>query len=442
MNRTLGIFIFLFFPCFLFAQFPDISALMGEKPKKDKFKLRHLITGHKYKHSEKDRSFKLNSPLSSINFNPVRGFHGALKGTFMEGSKNTKNHSLEAVVGYGFSDQKVNFKTSYQRIFDPMYKSGFRIASGREISDVHNIRTLYPIIESYFTLFFKENYVYHYENQFAEIAFFTEIKEDFKTAITLGYYSRLEIENKTNYSFFQRSENYIPNAKLNYQGKEFLDSDVFSLKLNLTWQPNTEFAVFKEVRINQGSTYPIVKFNVSTNVSTNFENYAFTTFTLSIKDQEALKSKMGYFSYSMTAGAIDIGNESYLHASDYLDYRTNEIYINSHFLDTDIFNTFPFYYYRTNQSYAESHIEYHFDGNLLGRLPGVKKLKWELYSRYSALAINDVDPLIHEVTVGVENIRLLGADLLRLECSFPINPTEVQSFNIGIRYNNFISKFL
>lgn len=83
----------------------------------------------------------------------------------------------------------------------------------------------------------------------------------------------------------------------------------------------------------------------------------------------------------------------------------------------NVFNNLPYYALSTNDSYLEMHAEHDFNGFLLGRVPLLKKLNFNLILGAHALSTPDNKPY-QEYTIGLDNIgwgkfRFLRIDYVR-----------------------------
>ena len=83
----------------------------------------------------------------------------------------------------------------------------------------------------------------------------------------------------------------------------------------------------------------------------------------------------------------------------------------------NVFNNLQYYTASTNDSYLEFHTEHDFNGFILGKIPVINKLNFNLVLGAHSLAIPDRKPY-QEYTIGLDNIgwgkfRFLRIDYLR-----------------------------
>ena len=102
---------------------------------------------------------------------------------------------------------------------------------------------------------------------------------------------------------------------------------------------------------------------------------------------------------------------------DYQHFNGNQTHVSTEGNYTNVFNNLDYYSMSTKDAYAEGHIEHDFNGFILGKIPLLNKLNFNLVLGAHALAVPDSKPY-QEFTVGVDNIgwgkwRFLRVDYIR-----------------------------
>jgi hypothetical protein len=93
------------------------------------------------------------------------------------------------------------------------------------------------------------------------------------------------------------------------------------------------------------------------------------------------------------------------------------------------FGLLAYYKFYTNDKYAEAHIEHSFKGAILGKIPLLNKLNFQLILGSKALVMADKNPYT-EYAIGLENIGFGKWRFLRVDY--------VKSFHAGIKNNGFL----
>ena len=78
------------------------------------------------------------------------------------------------------------------------------------------------------------------------------------------------------------------------------------------------------------------------------------------------------------------------------------------------FNVLPYYERSTNTGYFEAHAEHNFKGWVLGKIPGINKLNFNLVAGAHLLSTQD-QRLYRELNVGLSNVGWGKFRLLRVD---------------------------
>ena len=99
---------------------------------------------------------------------------------------------------------------------------------------------------------------------------------------------------------------------------------------------------------------------------------------------------------------------------DYQHFNGNQTQVGTKANYTNVFNTLPYYEFSTNKSYLEGHLEHNFKGWILGKIPGVNTLNFNLVLGAHLLASQQRKPY-SEFSVGLDNLGFGNFRLLRLD---------------------------
>jgi hypothetical protein len=110
---------------------------------------------------------------------------------------------------------------------------------------------------------------------------------------------------------------------------------------------------------------------------------------------------LGDFTYNLKGGTFfDAEDISFV---DYQHFNGNQTRVGTSFRYTNVFNLLPYYELSTNKSYLEGHVEHNFKGYLLGKIPGINQLNFNLVVGAHFLSTEDQKPY-SEVSVGLDNL--------------------------------------
>ncbi|HBR53605.1 MAG TPA: hypothetical protein DEA82_05215, partial [Flavobacteriaceae bacterium] len=144
----------------------------------------------------------------------------------------------------------------------------------------------------------------------------------------------------------------------------------------------------------------------------------------------------GEFVYNLKGGTFLNGDD--ISFVDYQHFNGNQTRIGTSGNYTNVFNLLPYYDLSTNQSYFEGHFEHDFKGWILGKIPGVNQLNFNLVAGAHFLSINGNKPY-SEFSVGIDNLGFGKFRFLRLDyVKSYYNGGNDGAFIFGLKFLNFI----
>src|SRR5690606_26250102 len=182
-------------------------------------------------------------------------------------------------------------------------------------------------------------------------------------------------------------------------------------------------------RINFAQKYytnPDMKFNMSENkfptltlavengTAPTESNYDYTHFQGSLNQSISLGNK-GELYYNFKACTFI--NEDGISFVDFKHFNGNQTRVGTSPNYTNVFNLMPYYQFSTNKSYFEGHIEQDFRGWILGKIPGINQLNYNLVAGAHFLSSEERKPY-SEISVGIDKLgfgqfRVLRVDYVR-----------------------------
>jgi hypothetical protein len=129
-------------------------------------------------------------------------------------------------------------------------------------------------------------------------------------------------------------------------------------------------------------------------------------------DQEISLGNKGQFYYNLKGGTFY--NAENISFADFQHFNGNQTRVGTAPNYTNVFNLLPYYELSTNKSYFEGHIEHDFRGWILGKIPGVNQLNFNLIAGAHFLTTETNKPYT-EWSVGIDNLGIGKYRLLRLD---------------------------
>ena len=405
----------------------SLETLRNSKPYLDsvdraenRFKLPNIVTGYTYQNSHKDFRIGYDLPLSGFQFNTVQGYTLGADVFFRKNYDEFKRYlNINGNINYGFSDDRLRASGNIGFKFNDITDAYINVSGGSQLLQFNNANPIRPFINSISTLFFEDNYAKFYERYFAQISYSQELFNGFRLSTSLNYQKRKPVFNTTDQVFFNDEEDF-------YTSNNPLNETAFGIA---PFQTHNILKFFASARINFGQnylSYPGSKFNVSNDKyptlilayekgfgSTN-EDYNFDQLKAQLYQSLKLGNK-GRFIYNLKGGTFF--NAEDIAFVDYQHFNGNQTHVSTSGNYTNVFNNLEYYSASTNDSYFEAHVEHDFNGFILGKLPLINKLNFNLILGAHLLAMPDNKPY-QEYSVGIDNIgfgkwRFLRVDYVR-----------------------------
>ncbi|MBL4585811.1 MAG: hypothetical protein JKX84_01940, partial [Flavobacteriales bacterium] len=147
---------------------------------------------------------------------------------------------------------------------------------------------------------------------------------------------------------------------------------------------------------------------------------------LSISDDHSF-GMVGRFEWRAEAGIF--ANNNFVPFMNWQHFNTSEVHVMNSGLNN--FKALPYYAASTDRYFVQAHVEQHFHGFILNKIPLIKKLKWQMVGGVHYLYQPDYGNY-WEVTAGIENIF----KIIRFDVVFPFREADFQQvafrFQLGI----------
>lgn len=403
----------------------SIQLVKESKPYKDsvdrvnnKFKLGKVL-GYTYQNSHKDFSLGYDM-VNSYSFNTVQG--NVIGGNvFYQKSYDEFRRRFSATGNfeYGFSDKRLRATGVLTYRFNNTNRAFVSFAGGVSTNQFNPSNPISDLENTIASLFFIENFAKLYERQFVQAGYSEELFNGFRFYSNLSYERRNALFNTTDQTFF-------PQDDKNYTSNNPLDETAFGIA---PFENHNILKFTASARINFGQkylSYPDSKFNITnskyptlvlgyekgfgaTNSDYNFDQIKARLY------QSFNFGNKGRLSYNIRGGKFF--NADDIAFMDFQHFNGNQIHVSRRGNYTDVFNNLGYYDLSTNDSYLEMHAEHDFNGFILGKIPLLNKLNFNLVVGAHSLATANNNPY-QEFTVGLDNIgfgkwRFLRFDYIR-----------------------------
>lgn len=376
------------------------------------------LMGYTYKNSFKKWSVNYDGPLTKINFNTVQGWNANAGLSYRKWYDDNQTNVFVASVkaDYGISEDRLRFDGYILRNYNWKDKLRLYVMGGSKVAQFNNSEPISPIINAVSTLFFERNYMKLYELNYGRLGYSQEVVNGLHITASAGYENRKPLFNNTDYVM-------IPNADINYTSNNPLAPTDFTntaisehniVKSVLSARINFAQKYYSnpDMKFNLGSNkYPTLNLTIENGVATSESQYNYTQFEGGLRQSITVGNK-GELNYNLKGGGFANGDG--ISFVDYKHFNGNQTRVGTAPNYTNVFNLMPYYQFSTNKSYFEGHLEHDFRGWVLGKIPGINQLNFNLIVGAHILGTEKQKPY-SEFSVGLDNVGFGKFRLLRID---------------------------
>ncbi len=403
----------------------------------NRFNISDLLFGYSYSNSYKKEYFNIDSPLFNTHFNTVQGWNTSVQIGYRRNLDDdfSKYWRIFTRFNYGFSDDKLRVSGGFQKKFNNISKPILTITGGVTTTQINRNGPISERTNDVSTLLYERNFMKIFERKFVEVGWQQEIFNGFRLVSNGGYENRKPLFNTTDQTWRNlESRNYTSNNPLqpeNFGSAPFVEHSIYKLNLTGRFDFAQEYMSYPDGKFNISSNkYPTLYLAYEKGFGSNVREYNYDQFRASLRQDISLRNK-GTFSYNLKAGTFLNGEG--ISFIDYQHFNGNQTRIgNGSYLNG--FHLLPYYALSTNKNYFEGHMEQDFKGWILGKIPGINQLNYNLVLGAHFLSTEDNKPYT-EYSVGLDNLGFGKYRLLRLD--YVISEFEGQregAFIFGLKF--------
>ncbi|MFT5918815.1 MAG: hypothetical protein ACI9FU_000617 [Granulosicoccus sp.] len=396
----------------------------------NKFKIGDLVFGYQYSHRKKRLQLELPSLLTVMNFNPVEGYNFTLdpRLSYMD-DKNRRIMSAQISARYGLASARFYLKGSLVRHLNRYWRSSVRVEGGQYIEQFSN-GSIKESINSLYSVLWETSHLRVYRHSYGKASWGRELFNGFKVRLE-GYYGKRDpLRNSTDLK-----NQFIESESRSFKSNDELNEDVDSRPalisshtaatstIRVSYQPGAQYIEHPDRKLSLGSKYPHFRLQYTKGWAgimgseTNFDHVALT-----IRDDHNL-GMIGRLEWRVGAGYFI--NKAFVPFADRQHFNTSLTLLAKNGLSS--FRGLPYYHASTDQYHVEGHVEQHFHGFVLNKIPLIKKLKWQTVGGFHYLYQPNFGHF-YEATVGIENIF----KVLRADVAFPFHNHKYQGVKVTV----------
>lgn len=401
----------------------------------NKFNPLKLLTGYSYRNSNEQSVLSYNGVLGLDNFggfNTVQGFVISTGLAYTKGFDQDYNSSLNTGMNfnYGFSDDRLRYTAYANYRFNRINRRTISIAGGTQASQINVTQPITGLENTISSLFFERNFAKFFELDYGRIGYSEEIANGFFLAGSLGYERRQPLHNTTDQVWFTQSDvNYTLNNPLTLDNSRLAfieEHELVKTGVSLTIRPGQKYQSYPDQKINvNNEKYPTISLAYEGGLGASSNIYNYHQFKASVF-QNFDQGNLGRSSYWVNAGTFL--NAEGISFIDRQHFNGNQLRYKLEALNPYGFGLLDYYDYSTNESYAQVHLQHDFKGFILGKIPGINLLNYNLILGTKAL-MTERKPYF-EASAGIDNI---GFGAFR-----PFRVDYVRSITSGRNYGAFV----
>lgn len=409
--------------------------------KSNKFNSNNILFGYTYRNTFERWSLSIGSPLSTIQFDPVRGFYTAMAIKYKkeQNEEATSWYSISPELSYGFADKKLRASLEFQKLFNKINYQKIILKAGHIAEQYNDANPISPTINGLYNLYAKLNYLKLYDKKFLRIGLEQRFLNKLKFESFVDVSSRTSLLNNTNYSFKKKDLDYSPNYPGDTIGG-FVKHKAAIFLAKLEYSPGTKYVSYPNYRVYLAGKAPVFGLQYRIVRAFNFETEE--------KQSYFLHNPQLSFEYNFNPKFI--GNSSIRallgtnvfsggkpEIIDYKHFNGNQTILNPEKSATSAFRLLLYYDYSTLGNYFEFHLNHNFNGFFLGKIPLIKNLKLEENIGAKLLLLEN-DRRYSEYSIGISNIGWSIFRLFRIDYTwaFRNDSAAKNGVTIGISLNN------
>lgn len=373
--------------------------------KKNKFRFMDILNGYSYKNSYKKWSLNYDGPLTSVSFNTVQGWRidAGLSYTKRDEEKRTYT-TIGSRFDYGFSENKLRATVNYSHKFNNINNRFLSINGGSSVNQFNGNKPISNFVNTISTLFFENNFMKLYENNFISAFYGQEVTNGFYLNLTTEYAERKPLYNTTDFTIIQSDDSYTSNNPLdpyNETSAAITKHNLVKTNVLMRFNFGQKYITRPDGKFNiPNEDFPSLTLGYEKTFAATEKKYEYDFISAKVEYGKTIGNK-GLFQINLNGGKFFNGdNISFV---DYKHFNGNQTHIGQSENYSNVFNLMPYYDNSTNNSYFETHVEHNDKGYLMNKIPLLKYLQSQLVLGFHNLAIPNRIPY-QEYTVGLDNL--------------------------------------
>lgn len=386
----------------------SITTIKESKPYQDsvdkvnnKFRFANLLGGYEYNNSYKKKSFRINSPISTVLFNTVQGLTIGTRLTYTQRLEKLKRNTYTGLIGYGFANKTYFGEIGYTKLYNPLKFASFTLRAG-SVFEQYQPASISELLNTSYTLLDERNYLKIYKSDFLSVKHFSELFNGFYLGLFADYAYRSAVVNHSNFTLVNKNNRiYISNNPVapDNNSTAFKSHHLIKIKPEITIKFKQQYLSQPNDKVLLDSKYPTLKLAYTLGYTNNSnKNSYFDRGTISISQNIPLKL-LGELEYEISAGKTFLSKPVYF--MDFMHFNGNKTLFSN--LETGNFMLLDYYAFSTDNYFLQAHAIYNLEGFFFNKIPALKLLRLQEIISFHYLKNDKIDNYL-EIGFGVQRL--------------------------------------
>lgn len=428
----------------------SLQVLRSSKPYLDsldrennKLKVRKLLLGYTYSNSYERWSISLVSPLNTISFNTVQGFNGDLRLKYRKNFDRDNNRWIELETGlsYGLSEERFRGDGAFTWNFNRTRNMRLTLKGGTRLSQFNENEPISLSLNYLYSYTLRQNFAKFFNKTFAAVQWQQELFNGIFFEGGSEWAQRSPLMNNSDQSWlFRDTREFTSNNPQDplLDDPAFEQHQAFQVDLALRIRLKQEYISLPDRKINLRSKWPTFWLRYRAGLPFGQPEDPFRSqvdyhrLSLELLQNEIQLGLYGRSEIRLEAGAFLRSEELYF--MDFWHFNGNQTVLGNANNYLSSFMLLPYYTESTTDPYFTAHYQHFFQGFLLERIPGVRKLGFATVLGGRVLQIQDQAPY-WELSLGLDQLGIGFFRFFRLDGVVSFSGNQYENWGLVLSSN-------
>ncbi len=419
----------------------SLQELRNSKPYLDsvdrvnnRFRFFDLFAGYEYNNSYQNRSLSVGSPLTTLQFNTVQGFNADLNITYRQeyGDLGLRWLELRPTINYGFSDNRLRGTLGFTYRFNQVDRAQLTLEGGVDAGQFNREAPISKTLNTLYSLFGRRNYMKIYDRSFGRAQYQQELVNGVFLRTYLDYARRSPLVNRSGYAFSdfagREYDSNDPRDPENF-APSFEETQALEWGLSLRLRYKQKYISYPDRKFIQGSALPDFLIDYRKGIKGLGSDVQYDQLSLRLQEDYLPAGVWGYLRFRVEGGTFL--NRDSLQFMDFQHFNGNQTIFGNPERYLNSFMLLPYYERSTTANFLQAHLAHHFDGFLLDKIPGLRRLGLSSVLAASYLYTADRGSYL-EINFGLDNLGFGPLRLFRIDAVASYVPSGKWDFGMMI----------